>query len=616
MWLRHKAAMLTLSVVFSGFVGFVGLSGSAAAAAAALPPEVRKELSDLQKELKGVSQLVRQKKVDQARQLISRAESRLAELMIPDDEKDRAVAALRSQLIKARSSIPVGFEAEVAPILKQNCVRCHGAEQASGNLRLHTYAAMSQGGRSGLLARPGFPRQSLIVARLAAATDAERMPRGGEKLSDKDLMTIARWIEQGAVFDGENSESPIGDSLVPKKPPVKVVPADGSETVSFRKDIAPWVVNICTGCHSGENARGGYRMETFEQFLSGGDTAATIVSGDPDGSYIVDLVLRQKPLRMPAGQAQLKRSQAVALETWIREGARFDGTDAAAPMRSLVPTPAQIEAARLAAMTEEEFNARRLLQAAEFWKRIAPRSTTHTVTTEHLVVFGDPDEARLREFSTRGEAHVLALTEKYKLETAEKPWRGRLIVFVTKERFEYEEFNTVLMDGRRTPRSISGHSVVTENLDTAYIVMHDVGDTAPSNSLSSADLLKSLLGQAWISRRGKPLPDWLIQGFGTMEIGLSSSSDYLKDGSGRAATACRTLTNPADVFADGSFAPEDVGRIGYLVVRFLMASGGQRKLQQLVDELQRTADVNESLQNVYGASAETLGRAFIASGGR
>ena len=56
--------------------------------------------------------------------------------------------------------------------------------------------------------------------------------------------------------------APIGDSMVEKKPPVKVVMADGTETVSFKDDVAPWMVNICLRCHSGANPRGGYNITT------------------------------------------------------------------------------------------------------------------------------------------------------------------------------------------------------------------------------------------------------------------------------------------------------------------------------------------------------------------
>lgn len=582
----------------------------------AIPPEVRKELSELQKELRDVATMVRKKEVDEAKALIKKVEDRVTELMIAEDEKDRAYTSLKLQLEKAKFSIPTSFESEIAPILKDNCLRCHGETQASGNLRLDTFANMARGGRSGPIARPRAPAQSLIMARLMTEMDMQRMPRGGAKLPDPEIAAIARWIEQGTLFDGTDQSAPIGESKIEKKPPIKVVMATGSESVSFKNDIAPWMVNICGGCHNDNRKQGGFAVTTFEQLLSGGDTGNTIVPGNPDDSYIVDLVLRQEPMKMPAGQAQLKRSQAQALETWIKEGAHFDGTDAKAPLRSLVPTEAEMAASKLASMTDEEFSKRRLEQAAEIWKRVSPREAGVSTTTDNLVVHGNVTETRLKEIGEAGEAHMATLTAKFKLPAGEKPWRGRLIVFVTKDRFDYEEFNTILMNGRRTPRSVSGHSEVTPNVETAYVAMHDLGETASADSLGSTELLNALLSQAYLARDGATLPDWLKQGFGIMEAGLPITSEYLKAAPGRAATAVATLDSAAKIFDDGTFAPDEVGQVGYLIVRFLLTKGGASRLQQLVQELRSNPDVPRAVQQVYGTTPDLLGRAFLTSGGR
>lgn len=587
-----------------------------ATATAALPPEVRKELTDLQKEVREVAPLIRRKQIAEAKALLERVEARIAELMIAEDEKDRAWTSLKSQLERAQLSIPVSFEHDVAPILKASCLRCHGAEQASGNLRLDTYNSMARGGRTGPLAVPRRPLQSLLLGRLMATNEQQRMPRGGARLSEAEIATIGRWIEQGAEFDGENRDAPIGDSTMEKKPPVQVVMATGNETVSFTKDLAPWFVNICLGCHSGANPRGGYNITTFEQLLTDGDTGHTIVPGNPDGSYIVDLVLRQEPLKMPAGQAQLKRSQAEALETWIREGAHFDGTDPKAPLRSLVPTEAEMEAAKLASMTDAEFSERRTQQAADLWKRVSPRATGASITTTHLIVHGNVEEGRLQTLGDWGEAHLAALTERYKLPAGEKPWRGRLIVFVGKDRFDYEEFNTVLMNGRRTPKSVSGHILVTPNFETAYVAMHDVGDTATADTLSAQYLLNSLLSQAYLNRDGSNLPDWLRQGFGTLEAGIPAGSEYLKTIPARAATALATITDPAKIFDDGTFAPDEVGPVGYLLVRFLTTQRGAPRLQQLIQELRTNPNAGRAVQQAYGETPASLGQAFLRAGVR
>lgn len=586
-------------------------------ASGALPPEVRKELSDLTKELKGVTGMVKKKEVDQAKELIRKTEDRIKELAIAEDEKDRTYSSFKSALEKAKNVIPVSFEHEVAPILTANCTRCHGDTQAAANLRLNTFNMIARGGRSGVPVAPGVPARSGLIIKLVIEDAQLRMPKGGAKLEDAEIMTIARWIEQGAGFDGTDRDAPIGDSTVekvPPKPPANVVMADGTETVSFKNDVAPWLVNICVGCHSGNNPRGKYGFATFEQLLQGGPTGNTIVPGKPDDSYIVDLVLRQDPIKMPMGQAQLKRSQALALEKWIQEGAHFDGKDPKATIRSLVPTEAELEAAKLASMSDSEFAERRLAQAADIWKRVSPRTTGVSATTRNFYLYGTASEDRLKELGDKAESQLASLASKYPLPAGQDAFRGRLVIFVTSDRFDYEEFNTVVMN-RRTPKSVSGHSVINANFETAYIAMHDVGDQESEDALSAEQLLKSLISQTYLTRDGANLPDWLKQGFGVLECGLAGDSLFLKGLPARAGRAVATITEPGKMFDDGTFAPEEVGDVGYLLVKFLRGQGGAPRFQQLVGELRTNPNGGQAVQKVYGSPADALGQLFLKSGG-
>ncbi len=585
---------------------------------ATLPPEVRKELSELMKELKDVNGHVRKNEVDQAKEIIKKIEDRIKELAIAEDEKDRAYATFKIQLDKAKSLIPVSFEHEVAPILKDNCLRCHGEENPRANLRMDTFNGLARGGRSGVPVAPGVPARSGIMLRMASPNDQDRMPKDGAKLADADMMTIARWIEQGAKFDGIDMDAPIGDTTMekPEPPkPVTIVMADGSETVSFKDDVAPWLVNVCMGCHSGNTPRGKFGFTTFEQLLQGGPTGNTIVPGKPDESYIVDLVLRQEPLKMPQGQAQLKKSQALALEKWIAEGAHFDGKDGKAPLRDIVPTEAQLEAAKLANMSDSEFAERRITETAAMWKQVSPRAEGNSATSDSFYFYGTVAEDRLKQLSELAETHLGVLAKSYPLPEGQAAFRGRLAVFITKDRFDYEEFNTVLMN-RRTPKSVSGHSVINENFATAYIAMHDVGDTASASSLTTPQMLNALLGQAYLTRDGATLPDWLKQGFGILESGLELDSDYLKGIPSRAAKAVSTITDPSKLFDDGTLAPEEVGDVGYLLVRFLQSRGGPARFQSLVGALRKNPNGARAVEQVYGTPAAQLGKLFLQSGGK
>lgn len=586
-------------------------------ATAALSAEVKAELTALSKELRTVSSLLRKKEVDEARAVVKKATDRLEELDIEEGERDRTLAAFRVSLNRAVNLLPVSFEQQVAPILKDNCLNCHSGNNARAGLRMDTFAALQRCNQAKPFVVPRAPARSLLYARITTPQTQLRMPKNEPALEQSELDTIGRWILQGAPYDGKDTSAPIGSSMAADGSPkqkIKVVMADGSETISFRKDIAPWLVNVCMGCHSGNNARNGYRMTTFEEVLTDGDTGSTIVPGDPDNSYIVDLVLRQDPLKMPAGnQTRLKRSQAMALEKWIAEGAHFDGTDPKAPIRSLVPTQAEIAAMELASMSNEEFEQRRREQAESLWKQVNPREDAQSIETKDLIIYGNPTEDRLQEFADHGQDVVESLSEKYKTKSA--PWRGRLIVFTTKARFGYEEFNTVLMNGRRTPRGVSGHVVVTANLATAYVAMHDVGDTPSDDALAAKSLLSSLIAQAFLSRSGTPLPDWLQQGFGILESGEPADSGYLKRLPLIARSAVATVTRPETLFDDGTFAPGEVDAVGYLLTRYLINNGGMAKLNQLIGQLQNAPNAGIAIQATYGTSAANLGRAFLQSGG-
>ena len=130
MFLRQ---LFTTGIVLSAIVYVTPVAN------ATLPPEVRKELSELMKELKDVNSLVKKKEVDQAKEIIKKVEDRITELAIPEDEKDRAYSTFKGQLEKTKNLIPVSFEHEVAPILKDNCLRCHG-DLVHGVVRGSTWA--------------------------------------------------------------------------------------------------------------------------------------------------------------------------------------------------------------------------------------------------------------------------------------------------------------------------------------------------------------------------------------------------------------------------------------------------------------------------------------------
>lgn len=106
----------------------------------------------------------------------------------------------------------VGFVRDVRPIFKQNCYECHSEEKEKSSFRLDVKDAAFKGG-SGHAPNivPHKPEHSSLL-RFVSGRDAElRMPPKGKPLSQKEVATIQRWIEQGAVWPDGIDEAEIED---------------------------------------------------------------------------------------------------------------------------------------------------------------------------------------------------------------------------------------------------------------------------------------------------------------------------------------------------------------------------------------------------------------------
>ena len=110
--------------------------------------------------------------------------------------------------------------------------------------------------------------------------------------------------------------------------------ADDPPTVSFLKDVAPILVQNCIACHNPKKSESKYTMTTFAALAKGGvkGKGITIVPGDPDASYFVELCQPDGEPRMPYKQDPLPKEKLEILERWVKQGAKYDG---AAPVGGL-----------------------------------------------------------------------------------------------------------------------------------------------------------------------------------------------------------------------------------------------------------------------------------------
>ncbi|MBI1319380.1 MAG: DUF1549 domain-containing protein [Candidatus Hydrogenedens sp.] len=134
------------------------------------------------------------------------------------------------------SAAPPDFATEIAPVLQERCVACHGPEQSKGGLRLHTWEAVSEG----KVLAPGNAAESELYQRVSTQDPDERMPPKGAPLTPEQIAAIESWIAAGAAWDDAVMAEPVkrGSTHWSYRAPVQAA-------VPLEAD--PWVRNPVDG---------------------------------------------------------------------------------------------------------------------------------------------------------------------------------------------------------------------------------------------------------------------------------------------------------------------------------------------------------------------------------
>ena len=106
------------------------------------------------------------------------------------------------------------------------------------------------------------------------------------------------------------------------------VPAAGDDEF-FEKRIRPVLAGNCYQCHSADakKLKANLYVDSRRGLMSGGDSGAAIVPGDPDGSRLIKAVeYHDVDLQMPP-RRKLRPRQIADLRTWVKDGAVWPGAD-------------------------------------------------------------------------------------------------------------------------------------------------------------------------------------------------------------------------------------------------------------------------------------------------
>lgn len=94
------------------------------------------------------------------------------------------------------------------------------------------------------------------------------------------------------------------------------------ETAFFETHIRPTLVTECIECHGTEKQKGGLRLDSRKGWQKGGDSGASIVPKDPEGSLLLRSIKHLEPeLKMPEKAPKLDDAVLQNFTRWIAMGA-------------------------------------------------------------------------------------------------------------------------------------------------------------------------------------------------------------------------------------------------------------------------------------------------------
>ena len=97
----------------------------------------------------------------------------------------------------------ISFERHIRPILRANCLECHGDDTAKNDLDTRQARLLVRGGKSGPAVVPGKSAGSLLFRRVRKG---EMPPDERKKLTPAQVALIGRWIDAGAPTDAPEKE--------------------------------------------------------------------------------------------------------------------------------------------------------------------------------------------------------------------------------------------------------------------------------------------------------------------------------------------------------------------------------------------------------------------------
>ncbi|UUO08514.1 hypothetical protein M4951_09380 [Blastopirellula sp. J2-11] len=624
---------------FAACAALITLLFSVRGADAAPSDEQRSEVRDLKVEIRKASNYLKQGKVAESTQTVKLVLERLQRLEGVDPELQESVDQLFGALAPAHaflelegvtlprmrnaavaepmmmtpapgapaaapSTLPTMFPAanlsftkHIAPILVARCGNCH-VNQARGQFSASSYEVLLKGPADGVVIFPGQDG-----GRLVEVIESGDMPRGGQKVAPNELAALKAWIKEGAKFDGADPKANLS-MLAPGAAPapmmrLEVASASGNEKVSFGRDIAPVLVARCISCHDQRNPPGNFSLASFQRLLRGGDSGAPVMPGKPNESLMIQLFKAPAPDRMPRNGPPLTDQQIKNFETWIAEGAKFDGD---APESSMQRVAAYSFAKN--ATHDELAKAREATSLAK--KNLGlPGVAMTTSDRKDVYVMGTLGQDANDEFADQAEKAADDVRRILKAPAGTPLVKGRVTLFLVKAKYDYNEFSK-MVERRDVPPTWQGHYWydVTDAYGVVQLPVNDAYD------------LDAMFAQVIASNYVASLntPDWFSDGVGRVVASRIAGKDPRVVAWSNDLPSAVGAMKKADDFVYMRLAPDQNGAVSFAFLKSLMGRSSQ--FDALMMALRKEMPFDQAFAGAYGKPPAEIAKAWVASGGR
>jgi len=490
------------------------------------------------------------------------------------------------------------FTGKVTPILVRHCGGCH-IEGRKGGFQMVSYAGLMKTG----MVQPGQGESSRLVEAILNGD----MPRGGGKVPPEDLGVLMKWIDMGAPFDGTDPNAPLGAlareatavaAAPPSKPVVAVKLKPGE--VSFAADIAPVLVEQCSGCHGATQPESNLSMVTLERLLRGGRGGAPIVSGQAAASLLVKKLKGGsiEGQRMPLGKPPLADDVIATIVKWIDQGSKLDLLTPQTDLETVA------SAGRAQKLSHHELQQVRFKAGSSLWTRVITDEKAVVIQRGDVLIVGNLITARMDKLADAAEAVDRRLRDD--VWGPQTPLiKGGVVVYGFAKGYDLSSFwQTVLSDER--PKGVNAGAGVSGDVVYAAIVP-PAADKDDATADVQALLTEQMTAAALL---GRGVPAWFARGAGRgLAMKAEPKAPLVLAWRRELPMAMQRCGSPADLFT-GSGEPTAMAVVGGSFIAAMMPNPS--RLETLVKQLDEGVAFEQAFATVFRGQPQPLFEAWLA----